>query len=128
MNFPPKAISVMLLVQCLFIGMGYALARKMTRFIEQADLPAVWLRAMPQCVEFVLSIGLWALLIPLLWASWVCLRSEVHRGMPLTQSVDARITIGLTVVIVCIWSYAAAQALNTALSFHGPVTVISHSN
>ena len=33
MNFPPKAISALLLVQCLFIWMGYALTRRMLRVL-----------------------------------------------------------------------------------------------
>lgn len=121
MNFPPKAISVLLLVQCLFIGMGYAFARKMARFMEQADLDPLFVLYMPQCAQLVLGAGLWALLIPLSWAAWVGLRSESHRGIPLTQSVDARITIGLTAVIVCTWSYAAMQAMEVGLGVHGPL-------
>lgn len=40
MNFPPKAISVLLLVQCLFIWMGYALTRRMFCFLEMTESPA----------------------------------------------------------------------------------------
>lgn len=127
MNFPPKAISVLVLVQSLFIWIGFGLARKMVRLMEQSELRAL-ARHMPSCASFVLGFGLWALLIPLLWASWVSLRSEVHQGIPMAQSNDTKITIGLTIVIVCIWSYAAMQSIGMAFGFHGPITVINHSD
>ena len=57
MNFPPKAISVLLVVQCLFIWMGYGLARKMVRLMEQSELRAL-ARHMPSCASFVLGFGL----------------------------------------------------------------------
>lgn len=124
MNFPPKAISVLILVQCLFIGMGYALTRKMARLLQQSELPAFVLNELSGCSEFVLRSGPWALLIPLLCTAWGCLRSESHRGIPLTQSVDARIAIGLTAVIICIWSYAAMQAIDAAFTLRR-ITVVN---
>lgn len=113
MNFPPKAISVLLLVQCLFIGMGYALARKMVRVMEQVgDLNSI--RYLPDCASFVLKLGLWAFLIPLLWAAWASLRSESHQAIPMTRAVDTKITLALTVLTICIWSYGAMQAMSMA--------------
>lgn len=127
MNFPPKAISILLLVQCLFIWMGHGLTRKILRLLEQSELRTL-AGHMPSIASFVLGFGLWALLIPLLWASWVSLRSEVYQGIPMVQSNDTKITIGLTIVIACVWSYAAMQSMNVALGFHGPITVINHAD
>ena len=127
MNFPPKAISVLLLVQCLFIGIGYALTRKMVRLMEKIESPILMLDALPNYARFVLRTGLWAFLIPLLWAAWVSLRSESHQSIPMTQSADAKITVGLTVVIVCLWSYAAMQAMDVAFGFHGLITMVNHT-
>ena len=127
MNFPPKAISILLLVQCLFIWMGHGLTRKMLRMLEQSELRAL-AQHMPSSASFVLGFGLWALLIPLFWASWVGLRSEAHQGILMAQSNDTKITIGLTIVIACVWSYAAMQSMNMAFGFHGPITVINQSD
>ncbi|MDI1315453.1 hypothetical protein [Prosthecobacter sp.] len=128
MNFPPKAISVLLLVQCLFIGIGYALTRKMVRWMEKIEPPNLMLDALPNYAAFVFKTGLWAFLIPLLWAVWVSLHSGSHQGIPLIRSADAKITVGLTVVTVCLWPYAALQAMDVAFGFHGPITVVNHSN
>ena len=117
MNFPPKAISVLLLVQCLFIGMGYALSRKMVRLLEASDLRYL-ARGMPSCASFVLSLGLWAFMIPLSWAAWASLRSESHQSIPMTQ---AFITLMLTLVTVCVWSYATIQAMDVALCSYTPI-------
>ncbi|WP_395737531.1 hypothetical protein [Prosthecobacter sp.] len=125
MNFPPKAISILLLVQCLFIWMGYAFTRKMARLMAETESPLLLLNALPDHMLFVLRAGLWALLLPLLWAAWVSLRSESHQGIPMTQSTDAKITAGLTVLVVCVWSYGAMQAADAAFGYHGPLTVMN---
>ncbi len=119
MNFPPKAISVLLLVQCLFIWMGYALTRRMFCFLEMTESPATLnARHWHYSVSWVLGIGLWALLIPLAWAAWVCLRSESHQGIPMAQVIDTNITLILTIVTVCFWSYGAV--LSIAAVFAAP--------
>ncbi len=127
MNFPPKAISVLLLVQCLFIGMGCSLTRNMLRMLGETELRSLT-RHLPACASFVLSAGLWAFMIPLSWAAGVSLRSESHQSIPMTQAVDTKITLVLTIVTVCVWSYATLQAMDVTLGFHGPITVINHTD
>jgi hypothetical protein len=117
MNFPPKANSVLLLVQCLFIGMGYSLSRKMMRLMEQmwdSEMLAL-ARPVPKCAGFVLSLGLWAFLIPLSWAAWAGLRAESYRSIPMTQAIDTKMSLILTLATVCVWSLAAIQAMDVAL-------------
>ncbi len=122
MNFPPKAISVLLLVQCLFIWMGYALTRKMIRVLEttasSAEEAIRYSQPVHYCPRWVLGIGLWALLIPLAWAAWVCLRSESHQGVPIAQAIDTNLTLILTILTVCFWSFSAA--LSIAAVFAAP--------
>ncbi|MFC5455244.1 hypothetical protein [Prosthecobacter fluviatilis] len=128
MNYPPKAISVLILVQCLFIGMGYALSRKMVNVMEKVESPLLLLNALPNSMEFVLKTGLWAWMIPLLWAACISLRSESHQGIPMAQSTDAKITVGLTLLVVCVWSYGAMQAVDAAFGYNGPLTVVNFTN
>ncbi len=125
MNFPPKAISVLLLVQCLFIWMGYALTRRMFRMLGAVELP--WAPSVPASASFVLGFGLWALLMPLLWAAWVSLRSESHQSIPMTQVVDTKITLVLTLTTICVWSYGAMQAVDMVFYYDGPLTIVSQA-
>ena len=123
MNFPPKAVSVFALVQCLFLWIGLALARKGLRIMEQSEL---WRRHIitehvPSCASFVLSVGFWAFSIPLLWTAWVTVQSDTANGIVSARQLDTWITIGLTLVIVCVWSYAAMQMIGMAFGFSGPM-------
>ncbi|HBJ85064.1 MAG TPA: hypothetical protein DDZ88_14575 [Verrucomicrobiales bacterium] len=111
------------LVQCLFLWIGLALARKGLRIMEQSEL---WRRHIitehvPSCASFVLSVGFWAFSIPLLWTAWVTVRSETANGIVSARPLDTWITMGLTLVIVCVWSYAAMQMIGLAFGFRGPL-------
>lgn len=123
MNFPPKAISVCGLVQCLFLWMGLALARKGLRMMEQSELwrGHIIKEYLPACASFVLSVGIWAFSIPLLWTAWMTVRAETANGIVSARSLDTWITMGLTFVIVCVWSYAAMQMIGYAFCFDGPM-------
>lgn len=106
--------------------MGYALSRKMVRLLEQVeDVNSI--RHLPDCASFVLKFGLWAFLIPLLWAAWASLRSDYHQAIPMIQAVDTKITLALTVLTVCIWSYGAMQAMGVAFHYPEHVNLLKYT-
>lgn len=123
MNFPPKAVSVFALVQCLFLWIGLALARKGLRIMEQCEM---WgeIENLPTCASFVLSLGFWAFSIPLLWTAWVTSRSENSNGIVSVRPLDTWATIGLTIAIVCVWPYAAMESIGMVFGFRGPMKLL----
>ena len=121
MSFPPKAVSVFALVQCLFLWMGLVLARKGFRIMEQTELWHNTTEHVPSCASFVLSVGFWAFSIPLVWTGWVTVRSETADGIVSARPWDTWATVGLTLVVVCVWSYAAMQMIGLAFGFRGPL-------
>jgi hypothetical protein len=114
MNLSPKIISVLSVVQVLFIVGGYLFTRsclKLYDIILSAGIPD----RVPKLALFVRANGLYFLLVPLVWACAATIRGRAVRGIAFIsvwQFITGSVLTAVIVVFFLLGTYQALESLH----------------
>jgi hypothetical protein len=79
MSLPPKLVSVVCLVQCFLIGMGFLFTRAFIHLFK--TVTELGDRFIPALPLFIGHYGLWFLLLPIVWTVAAASLGEVDYGV-----------------------------------------------
>jgi hypothetical protein len=116
MDALPKFVSIVCLIQTLFIVTGYLITRFWLRVWERfSGAPASYAGGL---LEFVYAYGPWFLLVPVVWGIVATLQMQKEiRGVSFV-AIHFVIGIGLTVLIVLAFSVSAIYAICMCFGHH----------
>ena len=110
MSLPPRVVSVLSLVQVLFVGMGFLVTRGFIHFYEVGFggyWRASWVPALP---GFVGSYGLWFFLVPIVWCVVAASRARIAETTSVTL-LDFITGIVLTVALGLLFVMSSLGAM-----------------
>lgn len=118
MSLPPRVVSILCLVQILFIGIGFMLTRGFIHFWVVTH-SIYWdpFRALG-LTGFIYSYGLWFFLIPMAWGLIAVSRARIG-GMTSVALADFIAGILLTIGIGVLFVFSAGFAIAIAMSTGG---------
>ena len=101
MALPPKAVSVLCLLQIFFVLVGYLLTRACLRFYDQYVVLNFghYAPRIPRVSDFMREYGLFLLLVPVGWCVFVCIRGAMSGEISAKQALlGLAFTVGLMTV------------------------------
>jgi hypothetical protein len=113
MNLSPKIISVLSVVQILFIVGGYLFTRSCLKLYDIILLAGIPDRA-PKLALFVRTYGLYFLLVPLVWTCVASIRGRAVSGIAFIsvwQFITGSVLTAAIVVFSLLGSYQALESL-----------------
>ena len=124
MSFPPRLVSILVPIQWLLVFLGYCITRKVVNFATGSD-PNSYLGAfMPLMIKWASEAGWVLFLVPLVWGLHATLCADCEAGYAELQPRDARIGLGLTLLIGGVSFFFIMFTLGWALMSHGPLMAI----
>jgi hypothetical protein len=116
MSFPPKLVTILCLLQFLFVTMGFLLTRGFLKVYHQVAPGMLGSHAplIPALPRFIHDFGLWFLLVPLAWCVVAVVRGEVTQGIASLSFAQLMTGIVLTVGVILVFSFSALAAYRIA--------------
>jgi hypothetical protein len=118
MSFPPKLVTILCLVQFLFVAMGFLITRGCLKLYDRIvpGLLGAHAPAVPALARFVRADGLWCLLVPLIWGVVALSRSDVIQGIASIRPMQFIIGVVLSAVLGLVFSLGAMEAVHVSFS------------
>jgi len=115
MGLPPRVVSVLSLVQVLFVGMGFLISRCFIRVLEIGSWDggspsARFIPTIPTIPGFVASYGLWFFLVPLIWCVVAASRARIAETTNVTL-LDFIAGIVLTIALAAFFLVSSLIAM-----------------
>lgn len=121
LSFPPKLVTVLGVVQVFAIVTGTALTGT---FLKMEDV--VWERTYASALaQFVRFHGMLFLSLPLIWASWVVLRSRGENRVIDLDGEESLVGFVLTTAIILLFAFTSIHSVAMATMQHGPRMIMS---
>jgi hypothetical protein len=115
MQIPPKLITVLALLQMLFIALGFVVTRSFLRQYESgAFYGESYAPKIPHLVLIVRNYGLWFLTIPLIWSTFAVLPGKSSRGGASVPGYQLLFGSVLTLGILVTFTMSAMLAIGLA--------------
>jgi hypothetical protein len=113
MNWPPRVIAILSLIQIFFIVCGYLVTRSCLKIYDRfaADLYGTQAYPRSAIAEFVRSWGLWMILLTLGWCVFASARSRWEHSESSVSSIQFIGGIVLTLVLAWVFSLGAISAI-----------------
>jgi hypothetical protein len=113
MNFPPRLVTILCLVQFCFVAAGFLITRACLKLYDLVvpGMLGPYAPAIPAFIRCVRNFGLWFLLVPFIWCFVAASRSEVSQGVASITLPQFIIGVAITVTLVLLFSFSALYAL-----------------
>lgn len=113
MNWPPRVIAILSLIQIFFVVSGYFITRSCLKIYDRIAPDMYGTQAFPRSAmaELIRSWGLWGLLIPLMWCLFASTRSRWEHGEASLNSTQFIGGIVLTLGLVWVFSLGTLNAI-----------------
>ena len=98
MSFPPRLVSILVLMQWLFVLIGYSITRKLVKLALQSDVGYIYEQRMPSLVGMMNQAGWLFFTVPVVWGLQATLCADQEAGFAELQPRDARLGLSLTLL------------------------------
>ena len=114
MTLPPRAVTVLGLIQVGLVMAGYLIVRTFVRVLEDhmSEIGISWFR-MPGFTVFIRWFGLWFLLIPISWVVLASLEGDRDRPLGLVNWSSLKVGGLLTAALALFFAYGVFLAVQT---------------
>jgi hypothetical protein len=109
MSIPPKLVTVLGLLQLLFIAIGFGVTRGFLHLYDQVIPPMLGKYATPKpgLAVFIGAFGLWFFLVPIVWSLFAMASGENTNGMVSIPNRQFILGIALTVALALLFTSSA---------------------
>jgi hypothetical protein len=117
MSIPPKLVTILGLLQFLFIAIGFGVTRGFLHLYDQV-IPVTWGKyaaPIPGLPAFIRTFGLWFALVPIIWTIFAISNGENENGTVSISQRDFVLGIILTVVLALLFAASAFCSIGTIL-------------
>jgi hypothetical protein len=118
MTLPPRAITVLCLIQAFFVMAGFFITRSSLRLFDRVVPEMLGSHApqIPALSQFVRSFGLWFLLVPVGWCVLAVVRAQTESGIADITLPQLIIGLALTLILAIIFSLSALYAVHISFA------------
>ena len=110
MALPPRAVTVLSLLQFFFIGMGYLITRRFVH-IGGGPLPTPF-RSLP---GFIATFGFWFFLLPAIWGVIATARTRISDELAGPSTTNVLLGAAMTASLGLVFGISSFQAIRGAI-------------
>ena len=118
MSVPPRLVTILGLLQFLFVSIGFGVTRGFLHLYDQV-IPAVmgkYAAPIPGLAAFIRAFGLWFFLLPVIWTFFATASGQSANGSVAIPNKQFILGIVLTVALALLFTASAWLAIQASFS------------